>query len=585
MAYAYMKLSSPSAFRIMQLHGEIDGHDISFKLHEADWSNPPSYEAISYVWGDTKMNTTITCDGCNLEVSPNLKDCLHHLRLKDSSRYLWADAACIDQENTEERARQVRNMRKIYQNAEKVIVWLGTDKDGKAECASQVVNDLSTRWVAEAGISLHDLQSMGDLSSVVSEMAPHELHFDHQTIGLLLWLFKRSWFSRLWVLQEVANAKVIDVQCGTQHFSWDCLCLVATFIKLWTSTPFLDEAFLETYFKNAYIMRRQDFHARLSPPAMLDWAREFQTTDPLDRIYAMLGFTAFTKWNLCIPIDYAFPKMKLYTIVAAQMIEKHGLAVLSYVQHIDVVDENSPSWVPSWDCKYFSYTIGYANDGIQPPWSASKSISAQTGFDLPRAVLKLGGIIVDTCDRAIQIEVIQDEWFESELLNLYTSNEFPIAEPPTGQTRLQVLSATLVAGHRMIKKCQCCDEARIMCCDLAAYLVRCGEKSGQSDKITQEVKDLAEHGDGETFRIAARNYCWYRSIFSSKKGYCGIGSNCTRPGDLICVLFGGRVPYILRPKGNDYQCLGEAYIHGLMNGEVVDMWKSGELEATRFEIS
>ena len=38
-------------------------------------------------------------------------------------------------------------------------------------------------------------------------------------------------------------------------------------------------------------------------------------------------------------------------------------------------------------------------------------------------------------------------------------------------------------------------------------------------------------------------------------------------GDLICLLAGGEVPFILRSKGESlYQFIGESYVHGIMDG-------------------
>lgn len=41
------------------------------------------------------------------------------------------------------------------------------------------------------------------------------------------------------------------------------------------------------------------------------------------------------------------------------------------------------------------------------------------------------------------------------------------------------------------------------------------------------------------------------------------------PGDMICVLFGGRVSYILRwnPEGFPYELLSDAYLHGILHEE------------------
>ncbi|GKZ91882.1 hypothetical protein AnigIFM59636_004562 [Aspergillus niger] len=50
----------------------------------------------------------------------------------------------------------------------------------------------------------------------------------------------------------------------------------------------------------------------------------------------------------------------------------------------------------------------------------------------------------------------------------------------------------------------------------------------------------------------------------------GICPRNTSIKDKVCILFGCSVPVILRPLGKDtYELVGEAYVHGVMNGEVV----------------
>ena len=55
-------------------------------------------------------------------------------------------------------------------------------------------------------------------------------------------------------------------------------------------------------------------------------------------------------------------------------------------------------------------------------------------------------------------------------------------------------------------------------------------------------------------------------------------------GDITVVLFGGYVPYILRSKNGYYQFVGEAYIHGVMRGEVIEQWRKGLYKEEGFEI-
>lgn len=49
-------------------------------------------------------------------------------------------------------------------------------------------------------------------------------------------------------------------------------------------------------------------------------------------------------------------------------------------------------------------------------------------------------------------------------------------------------------------------------------------------------------------------------INRDRSGYLGIGPAVMRPGDEVCVLFGGRVPFILRPIGDHHLLLGDSYL-------------------------
>lgn len=142
--YHYRALQTSTSFRILSLlPGEPDD-EICIKLHNADWDKLPSYEAISYAWGNPNAKVQIRCDDSFLEVTPNLLDGLRQMRYRQASRYLWADAICINQEDIPERGHQVSNMLKIYQNASRLLVWLGVDELGHAKLASETINELTT---------------------------------------------------------------------------------------------------------------------------------------------------------------------------------------------------------------------------------------------------------------------------------------------------------------------------------------------------------------------------------------------------------------------------------------------------------
>jgi hypothetical protein len=84
------------------------------------------------------------------------------------------------------------------------------------------------------------------------------------------------------------------------------------------------------------------------------------------------------------------------------------------------------------------------------------------------------------------------------------------------------------------------------------------------------------------FSDAAIVRCLYRSFIVTEKGYLGLGRNSTQPGDIVCVLRGGNVPFILRRKGNGYyELVGEAYVHWIMDGSVARKSRKEELKEFR----
>jgi hypothetical protein len=65
----------------------------------------------------------------------------------------------------------------------------------------------------------------------------------------------------------------------------------------------------------------------------------------------------------------------------------------------------------------------------------------------------------------------------------------------------------------------------------------------------------------------------------STGGFVGLALAHSQPGDHICVILSGDFPFILRktPDGEQYKLIGEAYVHGIMDGEGLEPGKAVEL--------
>ena len=117
------------------------------------------YMTLSYMWGDLNDLRRIRINGNAMEVTANLESFLRQYVTREietlSSRIgLWIDALCINQNDIEERNRQVKRMRSIYEQAVGTVSWLGEAVDEMGEAIvmlqSLTVYQINTRDEAVA---------------------------------------------------------------------------------------------------------------------------------------------------------------------------------------------------------------------------------------------------------------------------------------------------------------------------------------------------------------------------------------------------------------------------------------------------
>ncbi|KAH8689722.1 heterokaryon incompatibility protein-domain-containing protein, partial [Phaeosphaeriaceae sp. PMI808] len=114
--------------RVVGLRPALHWDDqIECSLTTLSLSDPdrPQYQALSYVWGDSRVTLPIKVNGFHFEGTKNLVDALHALRLQDKERLIWIDAICINQGDIQERNQQVKKMADIYRKSSATVAWLG----------------------------------------------------------------------------------------------------------------------------------------------------------------------------------------------------------------------------------------------------------------------------------------------------------------------------------------------------------------------------------------------------------------------------------------------------------------------------
>lgn len=203
------------------------------QLGSAEHQQP--YEALSYHWGPGPADKPIYFSGLNstaqinvkdlvtlqiqisriapdyeqgkrFYVRPNLDKALRYLRHKKKMVVLWVDAICIDQsDEIKEKPAQIAKMKHIYNKASNVCIWLGDGKSDKDEDRSEDFNNAME--FSRTILSLKNFEKL--LNQEYSK-----------SWSDLLDLMRCTWFSRRWVIQEIALAREATVHCGTQCVSW-----------------------------------------------------------------------------------------------------------------------------------------------------------------------------------------------------------------------------------------------------------------------------------------------------------------------------------------------------------------------------
>ena len=300
--YEPIDLEGP-AFRLLRLFKGTGWDDIECELFQA-WLQGDStipYEALSYTWGSTEMTEHIKIEGRTLGVTKNLYLALGYLRSQDTDRIFWVDAVCIDQGNNKERGHQVQQMGNIYSQASRVIFWLGPAtyeikvlmdslKQLEEESTKHAYRDwklADMRWMdlwLEVQLILKDLYS-----DIVTQ----------QRAGMEM-LLERSWFRRVWILQEVANANIAVVCTGTRSVSARIFALAPSLVGV-QPEPHC-QAVLDIMpgpsRKNSWWSQKRDLYTLLLK------FNGSQAGDPRDMIYALLGISSNVGNTSNLNVDY-----------------------------------------------------------------------------------------------------------------------------------------------------------------------------------------------------------------------------------------------------------------------------------------
>ena len=259
--YKHKTLRDDKSLRLLKLkHADNPSSGIICELFEVppDQKHIHKYEALSWTWPAEDSTHIISIDqndkAYDFAISENLFRALKVLRRKGESRTLWVDAICINQKDVNEKNHQIPMMPTVYGEAERVCVWLG-DASDESDMAIEFMKDI-----------MKDLWKFDDLCKPRFQDGRETGPYWKALFSLIM----RPWFSRRWIVQEIALAKDGMIYCGPKTISWRQFSdAVSLFVEVETATHRLSEIMKETEIAN-HIPGFFDHVGNLSATLLID---------------------------------------------------------------------------------------------------------------------------------------------------------------------------------------------------------------------------------------------------------------------------------------------------------------------------
>jgi hypothetical protein len=605
-------INNGSEIRLAILDSGIDDETIKCNLKTFKLSEAPKYEALSYVWGSEPADHELKVGDESLYITRNLCKALRRTRSRTNPTVLWIDALCINQDDNDEKSGQIKMMSKIYQEAHDVLVWLGEeelDSDAAMEFVSHL---LDPRFLSE--------------DNWPSTYARGFYALAH--------LLERPWFSRVWVLQEVAYAKDVVIKCGQREVHFMDFMDACNIVKSKLSsirhrlrnTPLYDShghllhnfedsgaTRLFDLLRNAFVRSSNNevISRRLSLESLVCDLAPFQATDPRDSIFALLGLA---KDADTLPFnmqpDYCKSVLDVYSQFTTACAKASGsLDIIcrpwaprkKTTWQDDLVDPDLRFQVPSWipvrgdlpfgDPKYNSkrrihgdILVGSAKKAI---YNAHNKTPAQVRFGVDdmtktsNGSMHAKGIILCTLD-ALSTRM-PDGVVLKECLDMVRGIARDENDNIIGLD--DSLWRTLCANRDNNGE-QPPSIYRIA----ALHLLQTNHHARSID--TTEILEAGAKEYQEEFLKRVQAVTWNRRIFragerNTTNDLIGLVPRGARSTDHVCILFGLSVPVVLREHEIDgrscWELIGEAYVDGRMDGEALCSLNKEEIASRRIE--
>ncbi|KAH6678549.1 heterokaryon incompatibility protein-domain-containing protein [Halenospora varia] len=593
---------------------ELEGRLFHVSLEEA-----PPYEALSYVWGNHQLQKaqasqltpsassfpflrrikhalsrwplaptpsgSIKINSQHFHLNSNLEAALRCLRYQNKELVIWIDAICIDQFNTEERNEQVSKMRLIYTGAQEVRVWLGESYEDSGT-AFNFIRELSSFYESQP------------TNAVVVKLITHNAN--RPKFDALVSLWKREYWTRVWIIQEIASGRKVTVHCGLNTVTWFEISTTSHFLERYNfhiSTLFPTK--LSTIGVLLYkgpsslkSVNQSSTSAKIPKYGLLSLLLTHESkrsTDPKDKVYALVGLsTAQDDPNFII--DYSKNLREVYTDVVRYLISKGSLGIISSSNPLTKI-ESLPSWVPDWSINTEGSRQHLHDPQMKHVSGNSKAIARVSEYG---QILYATGFRFDTIKHLGHKHTAHPQRSKEALETFHAWRKILLDNKGNNLSDQMAFARSLFCDEHAAPETK---GSRVPEDQILGAFGSLTERILPGSHIDPQLYDFirafktgvvsSRVGTWDaTFVTTVTTIAQGRKFFISGKGYISTAAGGVHAGDILVVLFGCSWFSVLRPKenGDGYIFVGEAYVDGWMQGEAMELLEKGVVKSEEFLI-
>ncbi|KAM5355058.1 hypothetical protein ACJ41O_001704 [Fusarium nematophilum] len=608
--YAYENLAE-GEIRLVQIYLDPITRKPKYRLVKAALEKAPRYHAISYVWGSAERTHALVIDDAWLQTTATTFEILHDHALfwcTCPEDFFWIDFLCINQNDLAERSEQVKLMGSIYSQAADVITFLRPEDYDDVDTAGAFFTNLREDVVRKhrrtygppvfrLGGFKHPLITYGvNFIAASTDTAPSP------GWSALSKLFAHSYWTRMWVIQEVILSRQIRIFYGERSFEWEGLLRLASsgledllHIDFELSGFVKGENFEESRSRVSRTLGRRMSYGDGKPVLFVDIltaCRLMQATDPRDQIFALYGLLTGNQVPESLMPDYMISTRTLYTRVATHFVTNGNsewilcMASPGYSQrgHHDRIPcpscrsesfvcgyyQDLPSWVPDWRSPYprvFPQALPRTGD------SEGESMQAV----MVEKSLFVSSWTVGRIDRLVELHLIRSvkdetsEVFERFWNTLSSISDMLSAldpEYPTGGPTVDALAKTMLpmSGDDILEPFRrtwaACHTMRksLEILKGALELDGFGDSFFANAAMSEVSVALSTAGVDDWAREAG--HIEMRSVALTDSGLFALVPRYSKVGDVVCVLKGAKSSFVMRPVDQGVvQLVGDCHVH------------------------